>query len=479
MRPSQILAITCALFTVLISTGCQTYETKSNSRATAWATGDIDNSLKIAASAAQKNQRGKDAILYQLEYAAVTRTAALETIGDPTPPSPAQLKQAIHTFDRAEQLMAESDQKANIRLSTNLASTFTNQDNIPYTGRDYDRIMASTYKTLDYLQLGDKAAARVELNRSLRNQRESVQNNANKIIKEQEAAAASNANYDLEAAQNTQRVAQLNSEVTLELQKRIRPNADYVNPFAVLLDGLFFLHNAANNSDLERARKSFQRLCAIEPSNQSARHDLAAAEQGRPQKNLTYVIFETGQAPVRVEERIDLPVFIFTEDLSYIGASLPELVFNDNFEPQARIHANGQTHTTEFVASMDSIIAQAFQNEWPSILTRTLIAAAAKASADMSAQRYLQKNTNETIQLIGLIASNLTQKAINIADTRTWQTLPKEFHYCRFDTPQNGPLQIQVGQQTLEIQPIPDTANVIYIKSIRRGAPLHFSHFTL
>ena len=39
-----------------------------------------------------------------------------------------------------------------------------------------------------------------------------------------------------------------------------RAYADYVNPLTVYLDGLFFMTQATGNSDLERSRKSFERV---------------------------------------------------------------------------------------------------------------------------------------------------------------------------------------------------------------------------
>ena len=133
--------------------------------------------------------------------------------------------------------------------------------------------------------------------------------------------------------------------------------------------------NAADGSDLERARKSFERVSAFLGDNDYIKQDLAAAEDavnGKPLVPTTYIIFETGSAPVRDQIRIDIPTF--WPQLPYLGAAFPRLEFQNNYIPSLTVTADGtNTMSTALLASMDSVIGLDFKNELPTIITKTLI----------------------------------------------------------------------------------------------------------
>jgi hypothetical protein len=139
------------------------------------------------------------------------------------------------------------------------------------------------------------------------------------------------------------------------------------------------------------------------------------------------VIFETGAAPTRTEVRIDVPTFLVTSKLAYIGAAFPKLQFHDDYAPALTITSAGQTLSTASLASMDSIVASEFRNEWPTVVTKTLITAATKAIAQAAVQKQLDDHVGGLGGLIGTIAMTAVNAGTTIADTRTWTTLPKEF----------------------------------------------------
>ncbi|MEI9962928.1 MAG: hypothetical protein WDM76_17975 [Limisphaerales bacterium] len=71
--------------------------------------------------------------------------------------------------------------------------------------------------------------------------------------------------------------------------------------------------NAADGSDLERAHKSFERVSAFLDNNEYIKQDLAMVDgllNGKPLTPTTYVIFETGCAPIRDQIRIDIPIIV-------------------------------------------------------------------------------------------------------------------------------------------------------------------------
>jgi hypothetical protein len=57
---------------------------------------------------------------------------------------------------------------------------------------------------------------------------------------------------------------------------------------------------------------------------------------------------------------------------------------------------------------------------------------------------------------------------VNIADTRTWTTLPKEFQVCRIPTPTNQVITLTAptSGQKIEVKVEPGSVNLIYVKAI-------------
>ena len=134
---------------------------------------------------------------------------------------------------------------------------------------------------------------------------------------------------------------------------------------------------------------------------------------------------------------------------------------------------------TSTVASMDSVIANDFKNEWPSVVTKTLITTATKAIV----QYGVQKVAEDRGGMWGGLAAGLLMGAVNastnIADTRTWTSLPKEFQYARITTPESRELTLTAGgtQKTVTLEP--GSVNVVYVKSASPTAPLYVTQFVL
>jgi hypothetical protein len=54
--------------------------------------------------------------------------------------------------------------------------------------------------------------------------------------------------------------------------------------------------------------------------------------------------------------------------------------------------------------------------------------------------------------------------ATNIADTRTWTSLPKEFQYARLATPESRELTLDAGGVQKTVALAPGAVNVVYVK---------------
>jgi len=458
--------------------GCATYEDETNALRSAWAAGNPASAAYDAERAAQDDPDSVDYVIWRLEEGTAKRYA------DAFVPSNV-------AFGQANERINEFDQRAKVSLLNETRANFTNQSFLPYRGYSYDRIMMHTYVALNYLQLGQIEAARVSLNRAYQSQREAVDEfaseieAANTVAREESQAAKrkrqSDQYYDVDRARENaefQRQMQANYGYLDELTSY----ADFVNPFTVFVDGLINLTNDLEYNDLERARKSLQRVAAMVPSNDYLIKDLQAAENrlaGQALRETTYVIYETGMAPSREQIQINIPVFLVSRDVPYIGAAFPQLRFNNSYSRYLTAEADGIPYRTQLVCDMDSVIANEFDIRLPLVIVKTLISAGTKAAAQYGLQEAAKGNDAAFLGV--LIAGSVYQAAMNNADLRTWLTLPKQFQYCRFPTPPSRQVKLRAAGSGMErtVSLTPGRVNLIYVKSNSLYSPLIIQENTL
>jgi hypothetical protein len=458
----------------ILVTGCQTYKPPMES----WRSGDVTNAVKQFTAKAEKNKSDKDTVIWRLEQGTVLRAAG-------------QYQEGNAAFDAAEEKINEYDEKAKVNVGQETAALLSNQANLPYEGRDYDKVMLNAYKALNYIQLGEPDKARVELIRASQRQQDAEENNKRRIEKTELAAEKlkdskdtngipiKGADQGKEMADKAQADPKFCQTITADYGylDGFQAKANYVNPFVYYLDGLFFLTANADRSDLERARDSFRFTLGSIGENKFILQDLEMVDkalQGTPIPPTTYVIFETGRAPARDQIRIDIPLFIVgANEVPYVGAAFPTLKFQGGQLPSLSVAAGGTNETTVLLASMDSIVARSFKDELPMVITKTLISTTVKAAALYGSSEAMKKQ-NVWAQLAVKAFIVILEASVNIADTRTWNTLPKEFQFCRMPTPPDHKIELSGpnGVPKMEVTVADGTVNLIYVKSISANSPM-------
>lgn len=516
----RVLKLTGAALTALLMlSGCQTYEQQSQAFTNATRSGSIAQAVVEIERRAEENTGKKDEILLRLEQGATLRTAAMANPSEvppiPSQPLPAVVegeepvvptaptarevhdfyqRQSLTALDLAEEKVNEWEEKSKVKMGSEFGATLTNQATLPYRGHSYDKVMMNTYKALSYLSIGEADKARVELNRSLQRQRDAVADNSKRIVEAQDDAEKArrgelkdddgkSAQYDVSRAESDSRSGPALEAALQESIARMQPYGDYVNPFAVFLDGLYYSVLGVDGSDFERGRKSFERVAGIVPDNPYLISDLeaaTAAAEGKSVEGVTYVIFETGTAPSRGQTRIDIPTFLVTSRLAYVGAAFPKLKYNDDYVSHLGILlGEGGETATSVIASMDSVVANDFKNAWPSVVTKTLISTATKAIVQAAIQKEIESRGGWAGSLLGAVVATAATASTNIADTRTWTSLPKEFQYARVSTPESRELILVAGGEQKTVTLEPGSVNVVYVKSASSTSPLYVSQFAL
>jgi len=450
----------------LALTGCTTYQ-QQNKIAEHWQRGDLANAQIEARTKAESEATSKDAIIWRLEQAAVLRAAG-------------KYEESNKAFDLAQGRIDQYSEEAKTKVANEAGAMLSNQANLPYRGRAYDGIMLNTYKALNYLQLGEADKARVELIRAHQRQQDAVEESKRQIEKTQEAVAQQK-EQDKKAIEKANHDAKFKGQMESSYKDldQIHVYGDYVNPFTVYLDGLYFMANATGSSDLEHARKSFERVSSFAPDNKFVKADLEAmtgVTQGTAIPATTYVIFETGCAPVRDQIRIDIPIIVTS--VSYVGAAFPTLKTQGGHVPNLTVIGSGCSEATAPVCSMDSVIGHDFKSELPTIIAKTVASTIIKTAASTAINKAAE-NQSAIAGLFTQVATAAYGMAVNIADLRTWTTLPKEFQVCRIPTPEDRKIELAANGQKIPVTIGEGTFNVVYVKSMSATSPLLVSQLKL
>ena len=456
----------------LLGAGCASYTAQTQKVSQNWDMGNFQAAAIQITQEADKRGNSKDAIIWRLEQGAVLRAAE-------------RFEESNQAFDKAEELVNKYEEAAKMSVSREALATVTNLTTLPYEGFAYDKIMMNTYKALNYLQMGDSEKARVEFNRAFQRQDDAVHINTKRIEKAIEEGNKQNYNVDLAKVNRDGKFKSQFDNYYGDLDQ-FKAYAVYVNPLTVYLDGLYFMTHATGGSDLERSRKSFERVLGMIGENKYIRQDMETLQQvvnGKPISATTYVFFETGQSPEREQIRIDLPLFIITPGVPYVGAAFPKLKYRSDYISALNISYSGKTEAALLLSNMDAVVAREFKNELPTIITKTLIASAIKAGATYGAYAGATNGgrKNSGAGLAVLIAGALYQVAMNQADLRTWTTLPKEFQFCRIPTPADKKIELDTPYSGRKTPVVIDegVVNVVWVKSVNRNSPLSVMQFKL
>lgn len=459
------LAFLLVVFCSMLLSGCVSYKNQTKKITEAYRSGEFDAAQKILSEKTRKKakgenrDKGKDALLWRLEEATSFRTCQ-------------NLEESSALLTGADQMIREFEERsADTHLGQETLSAFSNPANIVYEGWTTDRIMASTYLGLDHIILGNSEQARIHLNKAYQRQQDAVRKNAKRIEKEQEEiksnSQAAPAVQDSEVQSKTKNLyTNLNT---------FEPVADYVNPFTSYLRGIFFLIYSTDTSDLEISRKALEQAASFAPNNKFLKEDLVLVESllngNSPSQNITYIIFENGQAPYLDETRIDLPLPI-AGGIYPVSVAFPVFQTYPSQNNSLRVTAENQTVETSLLANMDNIFAADFKAELPKIIARTIATVVIKQASSIAANQALKSSGNDVAQLIGGLAIYAAQAAINIADTRSWTLLPHDFQVCHIRTPADGVLHIAEthGHQAATLNlPNPKGHNLVYVKSVVPG----------
>jgi len=380
-------------------------------------------------------------------------------------------EESLNQFKIAEELINQYDQRADLSardVAAEAGAALTNLNALPYRGYCRDRIALAVYKALAYLGMGDEEAFHAQIRR-LRNEQKKVQDDYSKFFEKEKERLDAEKRRNPEAAKKTDSVGQISTiagnpknaafATSTRKMKKIanKGYGNFLNPTAIFLSGLASIRDG----NYDNARIDFRRLNEAMPNNplfqqyyvtvlNKAGRDIPADLKGvQPfdfplDENCVFVVFANGRTAAFEESSIEVPIM----------AAWPSCVFYDAPFQQLSAEAGGKQYSSLILADMDGILAQEFDERLPGIVTRIVLGTLIKEAAYYSGIAIVaaQDDMDPTVKLLALtaiiIGGSAYRSAMNTADTRSWEILPKEFQLTQFPMPSNRQVKLKLTGQS-------------------------------
>lgn len=468
-------ALAAAGLVAIFSTSCAT--DKSNLM-NAYVTGDNLKAITVANESVADADKGRDEICWRIEAGTLNFTNG-------------HYSDAIREFEAVENLFDAYDEQAIISLravSAEGLAAFTNPTMIPYRGLCRDRIILPFYKALAYLGTKNESAFRAQIHR-LRNVQADVRENYDKFFQAEQEQINKVNEKNQEQAKQAREQASTDALVQNAKNQNFavaytqlsaaahRGYGYFLNPVSLFLSALGSLRDGR----FDNARIDFENILKALPNSPLAKTYAATAYglAGRPvppaladttpfnfplDHDCVYVFFANGQTASLQELKIYFPVMFAIPMPRYFPIPFYKCTAT----------ADGTPFEALTIADMDGCFTQEFKDRLPGIITRAVTSTLIKEAAyhaSLAAVEHSTMNRENKFwtKLSIMLGGTLYRVATNEADTRTWETLPREFRITQFPMPKNRNVRLDlfgnVQQQATVAIPADARSAIIFINA--------------
>lgn len=391
-------------------------------------------------------------------------------------------QESFDAFDAADALMKwKADTVDTPAEITNLMGTTLTSDAFgAYQGKIYQGGMIDYYQSLNALMLGNENYARVGFNRLADRQENALTQLAAYAASMKDASAeqlgkeeASFSAQSLEMVEDKVGAGLANVPTGLN-------NAKIRNSAGDVMSALF----RASSSNQEEKGKNVSRDSLKRASSASATTGgtqlvktlQQQLRKGKGQiKNKVIVVYEDGTGPSLSEFRIDLPLFLVTNKVTYTGIALPRFEAGLPAYGQLKL-ANGKTKTeTVVLTDLNQLAGLEFQKGYSGTVTKAVVSTVIKTVAQAVINHQIDQQTGGglmgSLMKLGVGAA---QYALTKADTRAWVNLPNTIQMAIIDRPKDNQLTLQnaVGDAIATVDlPVGNNTLVVVKASGAAGKP--------
>lgn len=403
----------------LFLVGCASYIDRAEVAQQSIQVGDFETLASVALSEA--DQSSADTLLWQLEAGAALRAQG-------------KINESITYFERVEQALRVEEERPDFSVAEEITGAFSNDYTRVYRAKPADRIFASTYQLLNWMELGDLGRARIAVTR-LRFVQERWGNK--EIYRQLSLADEKTAEVEkLKPSESSQAVWEEMEQDLLSYGA----TATFDDAFSHWLQGVFLMHTAQEASDFERARKELLAARQLNPEClviQEAQVDWEKLSQGVALDRRVYVIVEKGHSPEWYEQRIDFPAFLVSNRVQFVSVALPA-IRRANPEYSLALNLDDKNFNLSPISRPETLVAQHFAATFSEIKTRAVVSALTKAASvyainQATERREQQRQDNESrwLRVFGQVGTGVYSLASSRADLRHWRSLTARFSIAR------------------------------------------------
>lgn len=356
----------------------------------------------------------------------------------------------------AEEIQEELD---SLGLARGTVEVVANASIVDYNPMIMDGIYLHSYTLLNALSQGDKDEAKIQVNRAYSVQKKAVEEFNKEIQKQNEENAKEVAQMQQEArAANKKNIADVMANY--KEFERFNGYANFVNPYVTYMGALYNMTNGKNSGDFETASHDMKKVSGMVHNNSFVKQDLSLANKlaSGSQKELdptAWVIFENGLVANFEEFRLDLPIFIATNNVKTASLALPYPKERESAYNSISVSNGNTAVTTELLADIDNIFVAEFRKKLPVIIT--------KAVTKLTLQTVAQAVAQDKLGDLGGIAMSAYSVMTAGADTRSWYSLPKNVQLAKI-VKTGAELTLNIGGRDYKVEVPEDKHSIIYVR---------------
>jgi hypothetical protein len=365
-------------------------------------------------------------------------------------------EKSLQAFQRCETVIKDYEKRALIStrdITQESAVLATNLNSLPYKGRFVDKSMLYIFTALNYFALQKTEDALVEI-RKMREYQKKVLKTYLSTIKKEEKEIENLQNLNKQKAK-THSKSSISFE-QLRKQKAVKEAMEnssviahtrygaFANPLVSYFSALGYL--IENN--YTEALVDFRNLYKMEPENNLVKRTFVTLAHATgseiPEElkevepynfslndKIVFVLFFNGRGAALKTKKFQM-VLPF---VGYTGIAFPVYeFFNDqtnNLEISFSLNEKEKSEPLENIADIDAVVLNEYNADFPKMITRIVTSTLVKEAASYAAVLAARRAGNG----FGIAAMALTgfyKYLFNTADTRSWETLPKEVAVAQF-----------------------------------------------
>jgi len=315
-----------------------------------------------------------------------------------------------------------------------------NDSAIDYQVKDYEKVMLSTYKSMNLISLGQYDDARIEMQRMyqleqvIKNYREQLyaQTQAN-TQKEQQYSSAPSLDKFEAANRSKYDFTSLDDPTVLALKN------GYQSAFSHYLAG--YLFEALGEPDL--ARPGYLNSYKINPTTLSGDAVKNLDNNNLVQNGYTdlLIIEEVGHAPQLKSVNLNVPYnFGSNNCVGAVSIAFPELTVDKTDYPASNISVNGKAMSPIMLTDIDLMAKRSLKDNIPNLFINNMI----RVTRDVVAQQLACKSGNAFVSLGTTLSTAFLSSQ---ADERSWVFLPSKFYVTRVRVPY-GQVKLDMNTQS-------------------------------